>query len=114
MKRWIVTALAVCVVPVLLVGCGAKKEESAQAAIQKSKEFESVEKQVDYLVDQAKKFYNSKEYTEAVNTAQHVLANLEKESEEAKAILEDAKEELAEQANKSVEDLKNAVKGMGK
>ncbi|MDX9701982.1 MAG: hypothetical protein RBU23_02950 [Candidatus Auribacterota bacterium] len=115
MKKLIAsTVIAIAFIPVMLTGCGEKKQDSASAAIEKSKEFQTVEQKANYLIGQAEKFYKANEYKEAVTTAQHVLSQLDKESSKAKKILEDAKSGLAEEAQKAAGGLKDAVKGIGK
>ncbi len=113
-KQIAAIVLAMSFIPAFLTGCGEKKEESASAAIEKSKSFQTMEEQADYLVDQANKFYKSDEYKDAIALSQHVLSKLDSESEQAKEILEEAKADLAKEAEKATDDLKNAVKGIGK
>lgn len=83
---------------VLLFGCGAKKESSGSAAIEKSNDMATVEQKVDYLVGQAKAFYKSDEYKEAIKLSQHVLSKLDGDSKAAQALLEKSKKELGSMA----------------
>ena len=87
-----------------LAACGQKKASSSSEAIDTAKAMESVEKQANYLVKQAELFYTSKEYKDAVASAQYVLNNLDKESAKAQELLEKAKAELGGA-------LKNILKG---
>jgi hypothetical protein len=96
-------------------GCE-QRASNAQDAITQSKTKTTVEAQVDYLVSQANAFFNSKNFDEAIATAQYVLSNLDKDSDKAKSIIEMAKAELQKLAQQKVEDLKQdaskAVDGM--
>ena len=94
MKKIITLVACVLALAVILPGC-AKKAESPEAAIKKAQSMSSVDDQVDYLTEQAKLFCDSKEYKEAVTLSQHVLTQLDAESEDAQEILEDAKKELS-------------------
>jgi len=85
-----------------LMGCGASKAESSKEAIQAAKAMETVKERTDYLVGQAKAFYRSKEFQDAVSTAQYVLRYLDRDSQAAKDLLEKAKEALASQAKSAV------------
>jgi gas vesicle protein len=81
----------------LLPGCGAGKAESSKAAIDNVKTMQTVQEKTDYLVSQAKAFYNSKDFQGAVDIAQYVLRYLDKDSQQAKNLLEEAKNKI--QAN---------------
>jgi hypothetical protein len=87
------------------VGCQ-QKASNAQSAIDQSKTKGTVEAQVDYLVGQANSFINSKNFDEAIATAQYILSNLDKSSNKAQGIIEQAKAELQKLAQQEVEDLK--------
>jgi hypothetical protein len=92
---------------VMLAGCGPQKEASSQAAIEKSKSMATVEEKADYLIKQAETFMNSKDFQQAVEVAQYVLAEVDKESVKAKDLLEKAKAELEKAAT-------DAIKNIGK
>ena len=92
-----------------LTGCGPKKAESSSAAIETAKTMQTTQERVDYLVSQAKAFYNSKDFQEAIDIAQYVLSALDKDSQAAKDLLEKAKKALTEAAEGAVEDVKNKV-----
>ena len=88
-----------------LYGCGgAPKAESSRQAIDVAKTMQDAQEKVNYLIGQAKAFYNSKEFQDAVNTAQYVIQHLDKESSAAKNLLDKAKKALAEQAQSAVDD----------
>lgn len=108
-----VTVLGVCV-SLVLVGCGQKKAASSEEAIETTKSMETAEQKIDYLVKQARAFYNSEEYQDAVDTAKYILKNLDKDSQEARDILEKAKNELTSTVKGAVEDATGALKDLGK
>jgi hypothetical protein len=90
----------------LAAGCGAKKEASSSAAIEKSQAMATIQQKADYLIGQAKAFYNSKQYNDAVTLAQYVLSRVDSNSSAAKSLLERAKNELAAQAKAKMEEMK--------
>ncbi|MCK5706578.1 MAG: hypothetical protein KAI43_02905 [Candidatus Aureabacteria bacterium] len=93
---------------VLMVpGCGPKKAASSKVAIENTKSMETVEEKVDYLVGQANAFIKSEDFQMAVDVAQFILSSLDKNSVEAKDLLELAKKGLKAAA-------KEAVKNIGK
>lgn len=97
-----------------MVGCGPKKAESSSAAIETAKAMQTTEERVDYLVGQAKAFYSSKDFQDAIDTAQYILSYLDKDSQAAKDLLEKAKKALTEAAEGAVEDVKNKIGDFGK
>ena len=107
MKKSLVCLMVLCLsVSMVLVGCGPEKAESSSAAIQEAKTMQTQQEKVDYLVGQAKAFYSSKEFQGAVDVAQYVLTYLDKDSTQAKDILEKAKVDLQKQLSQKAEDLK--------
>jgi len=106
-KRLSFMIIAFLSLSMLVAGCGPKKEASSSAAIEKSKSLETTEEKVDYLIKQAEAFYNSDDFQSAVNIAQHVLSALDKDSAQAKALLDKAKEQLKGAAT-------DALKNIGK
>ncbi len=98
----------------LLPGCSPKKAESSKEAIETAKSMKTPEQQANYLNKQAQAFFKSKEYNEAIKIAQHVLSQVDKESENAKKIIEDSKKQLQAKVKNAVDDaskkLKNLVK----
>ncbi len=85
----------------LFFGC-TRKAESSQEAIETAQTMETVEEQVNYLINQAKAFYNSEEFQQAVNIAQHILRHLDRDSQEARSLLDQAREALAAKAQEAI------------
>ncbi|MCK4859218.1 MAG: hypothetical protein KAS87_01530 [Candidatus Omnitrophica bacterium] len=98
----------------VLVGCGEKKVASSNEAIQTAKSMETTQEKVDYLTKQAKAFYNSKEFQQAVDIAQYILRYVDKDSQAAKDLLEKAKDALASQVKGAAEDVKKRLGDFGK
>jgi len=90
----------------VLSGCGAKKTASSKEAIKTAKAMETDQEKIDYLIGQAKAFYNSKEFQGTVDIARYILRYLDKDSQAAKDLIEKAKQALAQQVKSVVEDLK--------
>lgn len=118
--------IAFLAVAVLVAGCGqqAKTANSSQA-IEQAKTMKTVDEQVKFLVAEANAFIGSKQYQDAVNAAQYILASLDKNSQEAKGILEKATAELTQvaqekvaqaqaTANKAMDDMKTKLGTIGK
>lgn len=93
-KLLVLFCVSLLVFGLALSACGQKKAASSSEAIETAKAMDSVEKQADYLVKQAELFYKSKEYKDAVASAQYVLNNVDKESQKAQDLLDKAKEEM--------------------
>ncbi|MFC1667723.1 hypothetical protein ACFL0P_07715 [Candidatus Omnitrophota bacterium] len=91
-----------------LAGCGQAKQESSSAAINVAKGMETVEEKAQYLVGQAKAFYSSKEFQGAVDIAQYILRYVDRDSQEAKALLDKAKSALESAAKAAVGDAKKS------
>jgi len=111
MRRIVV---AVMLLSLVIYGCGPEKAESGKAAIETAKTMETAEQKAEYLVGQAKAFYNSKQFQDAVTAAQYVLRYLDKDSQAAQKLLEQAKEALTSQAKGAMEDAKKGLAGFGK
>lgn len=106
MRRAIVyVMIGLCILSFAAVGC-AKKAASSQEAIQTSEVMKTAQEKTDYLTGQAKAFYNSKDYQDAVQTAQYVLSNLDKNSQAAQNIIADAKAKITAAANTAAQDMK--------
>jgi hypothetical protein len=97
----------------MVMGC-AKKAASSAEAIKRSEAMQTTDQKADYLIGQAKAFLGSKDYSEAMRTAQYVLSVLDKNSKEAQAIMEKAKNELTQQAKGMMEDVKKSMNTAGK
>ncbi|UCG35439.1 MAG: hypothetical protein JSW17_01165 [Candidatus Omnitrophota bacterium] len=94
----------------VLVGCGPQKEESSQAAITAAKAMETAREKVDYLIGQAKAFYNSKDFQETIDITQYILRYLDRDSQAAKALLEKAKDALTSAAKGAVSDVRERMR----
>jgi hypothetical protein len=95
-----------------VMGC-AKKAANSQEAIATSQQMKTVDEQVKYLVSQANSFINSKQFDQAIQTAQHILSNLDQNSAEAKSIIEKAKAELQKAAQGAVADVQKKLGSFG-
>ncbi|MCP5463048.1 MAG: hypothetical protein H7A34_07785 [bacterium] len=67
-----------------------EQAESSIEAIENAQLLPSVDDQVDYLNEQAEMFYEAKKFKEAVDILNHILANLDPDSEEAINMLQKA------------------------
>ena len=115
MNKLLVVMFAGClVVGLILTGCGEKKVASSKEAIQTAKAMETTQEKVDYLIGQAKAFYNSKEFQGAVDITQYILRYLDKDSQAARDLLDKAKSQLTAAAKGAVEDVKKGFGDFGK
>ena len=116
---------AFTVLTMLVVSACSQRAATSQEAIELSKAKQSVEEQVDFLIGEANAFVNSQKFDEAINTAKYVLAELDKNSQEAQSIIEKAKAELERlarekmdeakaEANKAIDDVKGKISSFGK
>ncbi len=105
--------LAFCLI-LILSGCGQKKAASSEEAISNARAMETTQEKVDYLIKQAKAFHDSEQYKDAVKSAQYVLSNLEKDSEEAREILAKAQKELGSAMEGVMKDVKKGLGDLGK
>jgi len=115
MKRFLYVAsvLGLCL-GLVLAGCGRKKAASSDEAITNANAMETTQEKVDYLIKQAEAFYDSKQYTDAVESAKYILRNLEEDSEQAKEILAKAQKELGSVVGDAMKDLKKGFEDLGK
>jgi len=115
MKKSLILGIVIALLfGLTLTGCGAKKAESSREAISVAKTMETTEQKINYLVGQAKSFYNSKEFQGAVDIAQHILRYLDSDSQQAKDLLQQAKDALTSKVRGAVEDAKKGLSGFGK
>jgi 2-oxo-4-hydroxy-4-carboxy--5-ureidoimidazoline (OHCU) decarboxylase len=84
-----------------------KISQKAREAIETAKSFNAISDQVNYLVEQAQKFYDSEQFTEVIDIAEYILQYLDKNSQEAKNLLMEAHKALA-----SVEAVAEDLKGI--
>ncbi len=114
LSRNIVVLLVFCLTfGFTLTGC-VQKAASSSEAIETAKAMETPEAKTNYLMQQARAFYNSKDFQEAINIAQHVLNYLDKDSQEAKDLIEKAKQKLSELAQQKTNELKSKISNIGK
>ena len=97
-----------------LTGCGPQKAETSRDAINTAKTMETKQEQVEYLVSQAQAFINSDQFQGAIDIAQYVLQYLDRDSAQARSLLDQAKSALAAQAQKAAEEAKKQFSGFGK
>ncbi|MDD5019986.1 MAG: hypothetical protein PHH75_00295 [Candidatus Omnitrophica bacterium] len=112
-KIAVVFAVGAVIASFIAAGC-AKKAASSSEAISQAETMQTADQKVDYLVGQANAFLNSKEYDEAIKTAKYVLANLDKDSQEAQGIIEKAKNMLSAEAKGMMDDMKKTMGEMAK
>jgi hypothetical protein len=95
----------------LAASCGTEpKAASSREAIQNAEDMQaSVEEKSRYLIGQAKSMIASDQFQGAIDIAQYVLTVLDRDSQEAKAILERARQELASAGQKAVGDAKKSL-----
>ena len=109
MKKIASFVLVCCIVSFGLTGCAPQKAESPKVAITAAKAMETTQEQINYLMGQAKAFYNSKEFQGTVDIAQYVLRYLDKDSQAAKALLDKAKDALTAAAKGAAGDVKKKL-----
>ena len=104
------------VLAVAMTGCAqtAPKSTSSQEAITQAQALTTVPEKVKYLVGQANAFLNSKQFDQAINTAQYILSNLDASSLDAKSIIEKAKAELQKAGQKALSDVTGKLGSFGK
>lgn len=97
-----------------MMGCAQKpKSETGQQAIEASKSLATVQEKAQYLVQEAKAFYDSKKFQDAVTSAQYVLSYLDKNSQGAQSLLEKAKAELEAKVKGAVADAQKNLGSFG-
>ncbi len=111
MRKMLVVSVVLCLCcSIFFLGCE-KKSGSASEAIDNAQSLKTVSEKADYLIKQAEAFYSSKEFQQAIQIAQYVLSNLDKESKPAQSLIEKAKAELQAAAQKAVGDAANKFLG---
>ncbi|MFH1771555.1 MAG: hypothetical protein ABH872_01950 [Candidatus Omnitrophota bacterium] len=95
-----------------ITGCGnqGKKAQTSDEAINIAKAYEAVDQKVKYLISQAKAFYESQKFQHTLDIAQYILTNLDKDSKEAKDLLEKAKEALIARTKEAIDAAAGEVK----
>ncbi|MCM8756549.1 MAG: hypothetical protein NC817_00740 [Candidatus Omnitrophica bacterium] len=92
-KLGLVSILLISSLILISIGC-TKKAASSQEAIKNAETLNNVQEKINYLIKQAEAFYNSKEFQQAIQIAQYILNNLDKDSQSAKDLMEKAKVQL--------------------
>jgi hypothetical protein len=82
---------------------------SVSEVINESRSLETVNKQLDYLIQEARDFYNSKEYKEALELAEYILTYLDQHSEQALDLIEKIKNHLSDITASTAEDIKKML-----
>jgi hypothetical protein len=108
MKKVFVVLAVTGIALSLIAGC-AQKAASSKDAIETSKTMQTIQQKADYLVGQANAFYNSKDFQQAIDIAQYVLANVDKDSVKAKDLIEKAKAELAKLGQQKLDEMKSKI-----
>lgn len=103
----------VCIVSFSMVGCGPQKASSVQDAVRNAKEMQTVDEKINYLISQAKAFYNSKDFQGTVDIAQYILSFLDSDSQGAKDLLEKAKQAIASAAKAAADSVKSKMGSLG-
>jgi hypothetical protein len=97
-----------------IAGCGSQKEATSKDAIEVAKAMDTVKEQTEYLLSQAKSMYNSKQFQDTIDIAQYILRYLDKDSQEAKNLIEQAKEAVTKQAKKLAGDAQKKLDTFGR
>ena len=139
-KIFYVTLVVFCVSSLMVSGCGQKETlavkpaadevmvtksnistkqieknpETSRSAIDIAKSMSSKLQQTSYLINQAKTFYNSKQFQDTVDIAQYILRYLDKDSTAAKNLLTMAKEQLTTKASGMLDEAKKSIVDFGK
>lgn len=112
MKKILFLSLVACLIWSMFITIGyTENPVSAKEAIQQSQTFKTVQEKAQYLIQQAQSFYKSKEFQQAIETAQYVLNKIDPKSKQALDLIEKAKVRLQANAQKAVGDLKNKFLG---
>lgn len=107
MRKHFLCAFVFCLILTFaLPGYGAKKAASGQEAIEQSITLATAQKKAAYLIQQAKAFYNLKDFQGTIAIAQYILTNVDKASQEAKNLLQKAKDTLEAIARQNADKLK--------
>jgi outer membrane murein-binding lipoprotein Lpp len=116
MRKSVFLVIAVIVISWLVIsGCSqTQKASSSGEAISIADTMKTVEEKASYLVQQAQAFYNSKDFQQAIDVSQYILNKLDKNSQEAKSLLEKAKEQLQAAAKSMADDVSKKLNVTGK
>ncbi|MFO8052886.1 MAG: hypothetical protein R6U54_02860 [Candidatus Omnitrophota bacterium] len=92
--RFLTITVCFLVLSLSFIGCSQPKTKSTNDVLKTAESLEAVGEKVDYLVDQAKDFYNSGKFQKSISISQYILDQLDSDSQTAKNLLERAKEAL--------------------
>lgn len=99
-----------CVIAIGASGCQpAPQAATSQEVVQAAQAKATPQEKADFLVAQANAFLNSKNYDEAIKTAQYVLGNVDKNSTQARSVVEKATAELEKVARQKLEEMKGSA-----
>lgn len=90
-----------------LNGCE-RKATTASEAISRSQSMQSVNQKVDYLVGQANMFIDSRQYAEASKIAGYILTDVDKNSQQARDILQKAQEQMTQKAGETIGNMQQS------
>lgn len=110
MRKSVTKVLILCLaVSLAVAGCArTEKAESGRQAIEIAKTMDTVQQKTDYLVSQAKAFYNSDEFQNVIDVTQYILRYLDKDSPAARELLDKAQTQLTAHMKKTAEALKKS------
>ncbi len=114
MRNSLYVLVAGCFILALAAAGCEKKPTAANSseAINQAQTIQTADEKENYLLDQAKGFINTKQYSEAITTAQYVLANVKQDSQAARNVLEKATAEIKATAEKAANDMKGEMNKM--
>jgi vancomycin resistance protein YoaR len=113
-KGIVILSTAVFVLTIATIGCSRPTPaESSRAAISKAAAMDTVEKKLNYLVDQAKTMYKSEKFQDSIDIARYILRWVDKDSQIAKDILRDAQEALRAKAQDAFSGMKKTMTEAG-
>ncbi len=93
-----VLAIALLMGMSCVVCAGAVEPMSAADAIKNAQTLNTIKEKADFIMQKAQALYESKQFQQAIQAAQYVLANLDKNSTSAKDLIAKAKAQLQSSA----------------
>ncbi len=110
MNTQIALTLMTLIVFLTVGGCSQQpKAANSSQAIQQAQTKSTIEEKAKYLVDQAQAFLKSKQYEDAMASAQYVLLQLDQNSKAAQDILAKAQKELTKQAQEGMQKVQDTT-----
>jgi len=112
MKKNKILLLVLCVVFVAgIMGCSQQpKTANSKEAIAQAKSLATAQEKAKYLLNEANAFINSEKFEDSIRITKYVLSKVDKNSVDAKTLLEKAQVELKAYAVKKAEEAKAALK----